>query len=65
MRKETPNLTIMIPAKSYLNIQNLDFPLSGLSNMKTVFVMKMGICQFMIVTDMVLITLMSSGIIMR
>ena len=25
MRKETPNLTIMIPAKSYLNIQNLDF----------------------------------------
>lgn len=38
MREETPNLTMMIPPKSYLNFENIDFfPLSGLSNMKTVF----------------------------
>ena len=38
MRKENTKSDHNDSAKSYLNIQNLDFfPLSGLSNMKTVF----------------------------
>ena len=37
-KKNNSNATVMIPAKSYLDIENINFfPISGLSNKKTVF----------------------------
>ena len=63
LKKEDSNIVVLIGSGSFIKDSDINYlPLSCISNRKTIFVMKADTMRFIKAIDMVLITLMRSGI---
>ena len=65
LREKNSNIQVTVNPNNYINKNKAIFPFSGISNSKTIFVMKMVIMHFIKVIDMDLTILMITGIKMK